>query len=83
MECRTPPDSRLTEVVAVQGTVQASSHGEGCSCGHNSRRKILQLERRVEQLEDVLVDNNALIASLRAKNKETSAQLIELQLQKV
>lgn len=74
------PDSRLTHVVAVQSTVEAS---QGCSCGNDHRRKVLQLERKVDRLEEILADKDALIASLRAKNRETTAELIEFQLQKV
>ena len=91
MECQDPvsttPDSRLTQVVAVRATVGASLDcaGGGCTCGVNSRgnRKVLELERKVEKLQEILVDNNALIASLKAKNRDTTAQLLEMQLQKV
>jgi hypothetical protein len=81
MECSRTilPDSRLTEVVAV-----SSVEGRRCSCcGHDSRKQVLQLEGKVKRLEEALEDNGALIASLRAKNRETTAQLVELQLQKV
>lgn len=81
MECAgVTPDSRMTHVMAVQSTAEAS---QGCSSRDEYRRKVFQLERRVEKLEEVLADKDALIASLRAKNRATTAELIEFQLQKV
>lgn len=74
------PDSRLTHVVSVESTVEAA---QGCNCGNVLRREVIQLEKKVEKLEEVLLDKDALIASLRAKNKQTTAELIEFQLQKV
>lgn len=81
MECAgVVPDSRLTHVVAVQSTVEAS---QGCTCGDDQGRKVFQLERKVVKLEAILADKDALIASLRAKHRQTTAELIEFQLQKV
>ena len=50
----------------------------GCRC----RRKVLHLEKKVRRLEESLSEREALIASLRAKNRQTKAELIEFQLQK-
>lgn len=77
------PDSRLTHVVAVQSTVEASQQGCSCRAGEDYKRKVNHLERRVAKLEEVLADKDAVIASLKAKNKQTRAELIEFQLQKV
>ena len=75
MECpESVPNSRLAETAAL---------AQECSCGHAYRRKVLQLEKKVERLEGAVMDRDALITSLRAKNRQTTAELVEFQLQKV
>ena len=47
------------------------------------RRKVRQLERRVVKLEGAIQDKDAIIASLKAKQRQTTAELVEYQLQEV
>lgn len=58
----------------------ADAHKE-CTCG--CKKKILQLERRVKRLEEMLQEKEGAIVSLKRKHRQTTAELIELQLQKV
>lgn len=47
------------------------------------RRKIRQLERKIGKLEEAVEDKDAIIASLKAKQRQTTAELVEFQLQEV
>lgn len=58
-------------------------HDDPQECQCNCRRKILQLERKNGRLEEALRDKDAIIASLKAKNRKTTAELVEFQLHKV
>ena len=47
------------------------------------KRKIRQLERKIGKLEEAVQDKDAIIASLKAKQRQTTAELVEFQLQEV
>lgn len=49
----------------------------------NCRRKIPQLERKIRRLEEAIQDKDTTIASLKAKQRQTTAELVEFQLQEV
>lgn len=74
------PGSRLTDVASIGSVLDGDP---GATTKNTDSREILQLKRKVERLEGIVMDKDALIASLRAKNRQTTAELVEFQLQKV
>ena len=82
MEC---PDSRLSEAeVESQESsgVGETQYQQQCR-GGCSKRKVVQLEKKIERLEGIVQDRDASISSLKAKLRQTNAELVEFQLHKV
>ena len=60
----------------------AEEAAEQRTCG-DCRRKILQLEKKIGKLEAIVQDKDAIIANLKARQRQTTAELVEFQLQEV
>lgn len=56
---------------------------EGCGRSKSEGRKMLQLEKDVQRLEEALKEREQTIASLLEENIQKTAELLEIQLQKV
>lgn len=64
----------------------ACDEGDVCEvCGRSSSegRRVLQLEKDVKRLEEVLQEKGQIIATLWEENARKTAELLEIQLQKV
>lgn len=52
-----------------------------CQC--QCKKRLLKLERRIKQLEEELYEKDAVISSLKTKNRQSASDLLEVQVQQV
>ena len=55
------------------------SGGEGCEC----KKRVLYLEKKIERLEEIVQEKDEIISCLKGKSRQTTMELLELQLQMV
>ena len=69
-------------------TVSNQTTSAGCERNHEGQKvcdcvRVVELERRVWRLERALIEKDDIIVKLRAENRNISAELLEVHLQKV
>jgi len=89
LNTRVPDIHRWSQPFTPNGTVVQSERWglqtpAGCDCGcATCADRVRDLERKVYQLERALEAKDNIIASLRVDNKQKTAEVLEVQQQKV